>query len=235
MFAVRDQRGTTLIELIVGISMSMVVLVAVVTMTASVLHHTDRINRRVDANSRGRPVMTRIVQGLHSACVTSHIVPIQTGSTGTSISFLSKTGSAVGPTPDLHTISLSGGALTENVYQANNNTPPGYGGFTTRISGPTTLLSNVAAPGGVVFRYYDFVTGTGLLNTTPLTTPLTDTSAARAAYVTIAFTSMPGRINGASQGVNTQDPNSPLVMNSGVDLRLENAGQYPNQDNLPCV
>jgi hypothetical protein len=46
---------------------------------------------------------------------------------------------------------------------------------------------------------------------------------------------MPGRINGASQGVNTQDPNSPPVMNSGVDLRLENAGQYPNQDNLPCV
>jgi Tfp pilus assembly protein PilW len=224
-----------MVELLVGISMSLVVLAAVVTMTASVLHHTDRVNRRVDATSRGRPVMTRIVQELHSACVTSHIVPIQTGSTGTSISFLSKTGSGVGPTPDLHTIAFSGGALTESVYRANSNTPPTWGGFTTRTSGPTTLLNNVVAPGGVIFRYYDFVTGTGLLSTTPLTTPLTDTTAARAAYVTISFTSLPGRIDGTRQGVNTQDPNSPLLMNSGVDLRLENAGQYPNQDNLPCV
>jgi hypothetical protein len=53
--------------------------------------------------------------------------------------------------------------------------------------------------------------------------------------VTISFASLPGTIDGTRQGVNLQDPNSPLLMNSGVDLRLENAGQYPNQDNLPCV
>ena len=229
MLAVRDQRGFTLVEMLVAVSMSLIVLLAVVSLTVSVLHHTERVNRRVDANSRGRPVMTRIVQGLHSACVTSHIVPIQTGSTGTSISFLSKSGAGVGPTPDLHTISLSGGALTESIYQANNSTPPTWGGFTTRISGPTTLLTNVAAPGGVIFRYYDFVTGTGALSTTPLTTPLTDTSAARTSYVTIAFASQP------TKGVSQQDTGSPLVMQSGIDLRLENAGQYPNQDNLPCV
>lgn len=232
MHTMRDQRGMTIVELLVGISMSLVVLAAVAAMTSSVLHHQDRIVRRVDANSRGRPVMTRIVQGLHSACVTSHIVPIRTdisgaGSTGTSISFLSKSGSGVAPTPDLHTISFSGGTLTERVYRANGSTPPDWGGFSAPIGPPTTLLTNVTAPGGVIFRYYDFINGA--LSTTPLPVPLSTTNAARVSYVTVTFSSQP------SNGVNIQDPGSPLVMNSGVDLRLENAGQYPNQDNLPCV
>ena len=91
----------------------------------------------------------------------------------------------------------------------------------------TALLTNVSAPGGTIFRYYDFINGA--LSTTPLPVPLTDTNAARVSYVTVTFTSSP------SNGINIQDPGSPLVMNSGVDLRLENAGQYPNQDNLPCV
>ena len=229
MHTMRDQRGMTIVELLVGISMTLVVLAAVATLTSSVLHHQDRIVRRVDANSRARPVMTRIVQGLHSACVTSHIVPVRTGSTGTSISFLSRSGAGVGPTPDLHTITLSGGTLTERVYRANGTTPPDWGGFTTEIGPPrgTALLTNVSAPGGAIFRYYDFINGA--LSTTPLPVPLTDTNAARVSYVTVTFTSSP------SNGVNIQDPGSPLVMNSGVDLRLENAGQYPNQDNLPCV
>jgi hypothetical protein len=233
VLAVRDQRGYTFIELIVSIGMAMVVLTAVFALTSSVIHHQDRIARRVDSNSRGRPVMTRIIQNLHSACVTSHIVPVRTGSTGTSIDFLSKSGSAPGLIPDMHRITYSGGSLTETVFRANGTTPPDWGGFTTAISGPNTLLTNVAAPGGVVFRYYAY--SNGALSATPLPTPLSDTNAALTSYVTVSFLSQPGRIDGSRAGVNTQDPNSPLVMNSGVDLRLENAGQYPNQDNLPCV
>jgi Tfp pilus assembly protein PilW len=221
----RDERGTTMIELLVSISATLVVMMGVVTLTTTVLHHQDRINRRVDANSRGRPVMTRMVQGLHSACVTSHIVPIRTGSTGTSITFLSKSGSAVGPTPDLHTISLSGSTLRETVFPMTG-TAPNWTPLGTPSSN-SALLTNVGAPGGVIFRYYDFVNGA--LSTTPLPTPLSDTNAARVSYVTIAFTVSP------SAGVSSQDLGSPMLLNSGADLRLENAGQYPNQDNLPCI
>jgi hypothetical protein len=216
-----------MIELLVSISGTLVVMMAVVTLTTAVLHHQTRIINRVDVNSRVRPVMTRIVQGLHSACVTSHIVPIQSGSTGTSISFLSKTGSAVGPTPDLHTISLSGSTLRETVFPMTG-TAPNWTPLGTPSSN-RAMLTNVSAPGGVIFRYYDFVTGTGAISTTPLATPLDATSAARAAYVTVSFTSSPSR------GISTQDPGSPLLLTSGVDLRLENAGNYPNQDNLPCI
>jgi hypothetical protein len=214
-----------MIELLVSISATLVVMIGVVTLTTTVLHHQDRINRRVDANSRGRPVMTRMVQELHSACVTSHIVPIRTGSTGTSITFLSKSGSAVGPTPDLHTISLSGSTLRETVFPMTG-TPPNWTPLGTPSSN-SALLTNVGAPGGVIFRYYDFINGA--LSTTPLPTPLSDTNAARVSYVTIAFTVSP------SAGVSSQDLGSPMLLNSGADLRLENAGQYPNQDNLPCI
>jgi Tfp pilus assembly protein PilW len=230
MLAMRDQHGSTMVELLVSISATLIVFTAVITLTTAVLHHQDRINRRVDATSRARPVMTRIVQELHSACVTSHIVPVRAPSSGTSISFLSKSGSGVGLTPDLHKISLSGTTLTETVTPATPGSIPPSWDFSGSASSPRTLLTNVAAPGGVMFRYYDFVTGTGALNTTPLATPLVDTTTApRAAYVTVSFTSSP------RAGVSTLDPKSPLLLTSGVDLRLENAGQYPNQDNLPCI
>ena len=226
MRRLREERGFTIVELLVSVSASLIVMTGIVTLTTTVMHHQSRISHRVDANSLARPAMTRIVQGLHSACVTSHIVPVQTGSTGTSISFLSKSGSAVGPTPDLHRVYLSGTALKEAVYLPTGGTAPNWT-FSATPASDRALLPRVAAPGGVIFRYYDFVNGA--LNTTPLPTPLSDTNAARVSYVTISFTNSPSR------GVSTQDPNSPVMLTSGVDLRLENAGQYPNQDNLPCI
>jgi hypothetical protein len=222
----RDEGGSTMTELLVSVGAALVVMMAVVTMTTAVLHGQDRINRRVDANSRVRPVMTRIVQELHSACVTSHIVPIQAGSSGTSMSFLSKSGSAVGPTPDLHRIYLNGTTLRESVYPPTGGTAPSWT-FSGTASSDRALLTKVSAPSGVVFRYYDFVSGA--LSANPLATPLIDTTAPRVAYVTATFTSAPSR------GVSSQDLNSSLVLTDGVDLRLESAGQYPNQDNLPCV
>jgi Tfp pilus assembly protein PilW len=224
----RDQRGFTIAELLVSMGAAMVVMTGVVTLTTTVIHSEARITNRVDAASRARPAMTRIVQELHSACVTSHIVPVRTGSTGTSITFFSKSGSGVGPAPELHTISLNGTRLMETTTPAT----PGSIAPNWDFSGSSSsrlLLTNVAAPGGVIFRYFDFVTGTGALNTTPLAVPLTDTTSARAAYLTVSFTSSPGA------GASAVDPASPLVLTNGVDLRLENAGQYPNQDNLPCV
>ena len=222
----RDERGSTMIELIVSIGSTLVVMMGVVTLTTAVLHHQDRINRRVDANSRARPVLTRMVQELHSACVTSHIVPIQAGSTATSMTFLSKSGSAVGPIPDLHTISLNGTALREVVYPATGGTAPSWTFSGTPLS-DVSVLTNVSAPAGTLFRYYDFVNGA--LSANPLPTPLTATNAARVSYVAISFTSSP------RAGVSTQDPGSPLMLTDSVDLRLESAGQFPNQDNLPCI
>ena len=222
----RDEDGLTIIELLATIPAMIAVLAATGMMVTTSLHNQDRINKRVDANQRARPVMTQIVQALHSSCVAPRIVPVLAGSTGTSISFLSQPGSAVSPTPDLHVISLSGTTLTDTTYPATGGAAPNWTFSGTSSGPPRQLLTNAAAPGGTMFRYYQFVNGS--LSPTTLTTPLSPIDAAHTANVDISFTSSP--TNGPGL-----DANSPLMLNDSVDLRLEAAGQYPNQDNLPCV
>jgi prepilin-type N-terminal cleavage/methylation domain-containing protein len=230
--SLRDQRGFTLIELLVSMAAGVIVTSTVVMITTVALHNQDRIARRVDANQRARPVMTRMIQELHSACVAPRIVPILAGSTGTSISFLSKPGSTVSPTPDKHVIAFSGTTLSESLFTATGGSAPGPWTFsgTASPNSPGPLLTNVTAPSGVMFRYFQFVNGA--LSTTPATTPLSATDAAKTAVVSISFVSSPSN---AVKPVSNFDPNSPISFTDSADLRLEAAGQYPNQDNLPCV
>jgi Tfp pilus assembly protein PilW len=223
----RDEDGFTMMELLVSMAAGIIVITTVVLMTTVALHNQDRIARRVDANQRGRPVMTRIVQELHSACVAPRIVPVLSGSSGTSISFLSKSGSAVTPTPDLHVISLGGTTLNETTYPATAGAAPGPWTFSGTASSTRQVLTGVTAPSGVMFRYFSFVNGA--LSTTPLATPPNATDAAHTSVVSVSFASSP------SNGVSNFDSNSPINFTDSADLRLEAAGQYPNQDNLPCV
>jgi Tfp pilus assembly protein PilW len=223
--ALRDERGLTIVELLASIPAALAVLVATGMMTTTSVHNQDRINKRVDANQRARPVMTRIVQELHSACVAPRIVPVLAGSTATSISFLSQSGSAVSPTPDLRVLSLSGTTLNESIYPATSGAAPSWT-FSGTPSSTSQVMTDVAAPSGIMFRYYQFVGGS--LSPTPLSVPLSSVDAAHTANVDISFTSSP-------RGGPGLDASSPLMLNDSVDLRLEAAGQYPNQDNLPCV
>jgi hypothetical protein len=236
----REEDGLTMPELLVTMLSATVIFLAIVMMTTTALRNQDRISRRVDASSRVRPVMTHIVQELHSACVAQHVAPIiantttgKDASTGTQLSFITKSGSSVTPTPEQHVITLSGGTLTEAVYSPPlSGSQPGPWTFPSVpvINPPPRLLTNVSAPATGLFQYFDFVNGA--LDTTPTPTPLTAADAAKTAIVKITMTSAPGR---GTRGISAWDPNSPLVVSDSVDLRLENAGQYPNQDNLPCV
>jgi Tfp pilus assembly protein PilW len=232
MRAIRDEGGFTLVELLMTMLTSLVIMSAIVMMLTVSLRNQDRINKRVDANQRVRPVMTHIVQELHSACIAPRMTPIigdgtTSGSTGTRISFLSKSGATVTPTPDLHVISLSGGTLSESVYPATGGTQPGPWTFSPTASSTSQLLTQVSAPASGMFQYYDFVNGQ--VDTAPTAVPLSATDAAKAAIVKVTMSSSP------TKGVSTFDPGSPLVVSNSADLRLENAGQFPNQDNLPCV
>lgn len=234
MRVLREQSGFTLVELLMTMLASLIVMSAIVMMTTTALRNQDRINRRVDASQRVRPVLTRIMQELHSACVAPRITPVigdgtTNGSTGTRITFLSKGDATVSPTPDLHVISLSGGTLSETVYPATGGAAPNWTFSGTPVTGwnARPLLTNVSAPAAGLFQYFDFVNGQ--VDTSPTTVPLSATDAAKAAIVKVTLSSSP------TQGVSTFDPNSPLVVSDSADLRLENAGQFPNQDNLPCV
>jgi hypothetical protein len=224
-----DERGFTLVELLVSMSAFIVVLGAILMMTTVATHNQDRIAKRVAANQRARPVMTRIIDNLHSACVAPRVAPVLAGSTGTSISFVSKSGSDVSPTPDRRQITLSGSppTLSESVYPATGGAPPSWT-FSTTPSSSQQLLTDVEqAPGVPVFRYYRFVGSQ--LSSTPLPTPLNATDAARTAHVSVTFTTAP------SGGASSLDTKSPITISDSATMRLESASSNPAEENVPCV
>jgi hypothetical protein len=232
--SLRDQRGTTVIEMLAGIIGFVVLFGAIMEMTIVATHNQDRISYRVAANQRARPAVTRIMDGLRSGCVAPRVAPVQAGSTSTQMAYLSRYGSDVSPLPDRRVLTLTGTTLSEQVFPATGGTPPVWTfsgtpltNFTSPPRTPPIALTRVTAPGGVMFRYFDYVNG--VLSTTPLPVPLSSTNAARTAYVTVSLTVQPAR------GVSSQDPGSPITLTDSVDLRLESAGQVTGLDNLPCM
>jgi hypothetical protein len=234
MSRLKRQAGFTVIELLAGMIGFVVLFGAIMEMTIVATHNHDRISQRVGANQRARPMMTRIMDGLRSACVAPRVAPIAPGSTATSMTFVSKSGQAVTPVPDRRILTLTGTTLTENVFRATGGTAPSWTFSGTPEPGyPRTLMTNVTAPGGVMFRYYDYVNGQ--LNPNPLPVPLSATNAARTAYVAVSLTVRPISTINSPGGVSSQDTRSPITLSDGADLRLESAGQVTATDNLPCM
>lgn len=223
---IRSERGFTMVELLVSMIAFIAVFSAIMMMVTVATRSQDRIAQRVNADQLARPTMTRIMDSLHSACVAPRIAPIATGSTATSMTFISKSGSAVTPVPDRRVLTLSGTNLTETVYPATGGSAPSWT-FSGTPSSTQTLMRNVTAPSGVLFRYYDYVGGQ--LSATPLPVPLSSTNAARTAHVEVSLSVQPSR------GTSNFDTKSPITLNDSASLRLESAGQVTGQDNLPCT
>jgi hypothetical protein len=240
----RDESGFTVIEMLAGIIGFTAIFGAIMQMTIVATHQQDQIALRVAADSRARPTLTRVMDNVRSGCVAPRVTPIQAGSTSTQMSYLSRAGSEVSPVPDRRVLTFlpASGSLPprmeEQVYPATGGTPPIWTFSGTPLTlaqfqsppnprrNPPAFLSNVSAPGGVAFRYYDY--DNGQLSTTPLPVPLSSTSASRAAFVTVSMTVLPSREN-------IQDPNSRITLTDSADLRLESAGQITAVDNLPCM
>jgi type II secretory pathway pseudopilin PulG len=226
---IRHEDGFTLVELLVGIAISMLTMSMIAMMVVASTHNQSRVAKRVEANQRVRPVLSRMVDELHSACVATRIAPVigdstVNGSTATRITFLSQAGDDVSPLPDKHVIYLSGTSLKEDVYPGTGGVSPTwtFGTPTTR-----TLLTGVSAPSGAMFTYYRFQNGTLALDA-PLAVPLSAANSALTAYVTLAITAAPT----AGAG---QDAKSPITLSDAADLRLQPASQIATQDNLPCT
>jgi hypothetical protein len=227
----RDEGGFTLVELMIGSAVSLVVLGAILTMTQVAADSQNRVVQRTYANQRGRPAMDRIVDRLHSACVSPGLAPVRTGSTESSMILYSKSGSAVNPAPNRYVISLSGGSLTET-EAAGTGTEPSNWTFGTPSS-PYTLVNGVGAAtvgeppaSAPLFRYYAYEEGH--VASAPLPVPLSTEDAARTVQVDIAFSVGP-------TGGTPSDPGSPIVLTDSATLRIEPASEDSAQVNLPCV
>jgi Tfp pilus assembly protein PilV len=167
----RHQSGFTLVELVVAMAMGIVVMLALSSIMIAMLHQSQRTFTRVDATRQARVALNNIDNELHSACVDGS-PPIQAGSTGTTLKFLSYYGNGPSPTPVWHQLTFSGSTLTDNRYAATQNptylstgTGPPWVQGSALTPASVTLLSNVSQQlnGALlvpVFRYFRYMQAT---------------------------------------------------------------------------
>lgn len=152
----REESGLTLIELLVTIGAAIVVVGALYGIQRVALFESGRVFARVDATQEARIVMTNIESLLHSSCVADGVTPVQPGSTGTSLAFISKYGGAATLIPEKHVISLSGDQLTDATYPRSGGTAPNWT-FSSTPNGTRTLVGGAEQSGSTpVFRYYAY-------------------------------------------------------------------------------
>jgi hypothetical protein len=225
-----DERGATMVELIVSTATGLIVLSALTMVIVVSMHANARVSARVDATQRARLVVTKVLQQLHSACVAPRIAPIQTGSTGTSLRFIHappSQGAAVAPMPTFTEITLSDGVLTQTDWPGTGGSSPNWTYSATSTT--TELLSGVGpiAPSSSIFSYY--ASSNGSLAPTPQTTPLEATATPLTIQVRMALSASPSR--GDSP---VADPGAAANVRTGATLRLTPPSFNEAAPALPC-
>jgi len=86
--AVRDERGFTLIEVLVALITGLIVTMALFSVLEFSMNQTTRLSDITQANQLGRTTMTHIVDELHSACLSAGFNPIQESSTESKLVFV---------------------------------------------------------------------------------------------------------------------------------------------------
>jgi Tfp pilus assembly protein PilW len=221
-----DERGTTLAELVIGTALAMVILSALTLLILTSMHATARVTARVHATQNARLSLVRVIEELHSACVTPKIAPIQAGSTGTILSFshaLASEGSSATAKTIFSTIALSGTSLVQTDRASLGGMPPVP---SKTVLGTQTLASNITPtpPSSKIFTYYSYSKGA----LTELTQKELDaTTAGSVIQVKVAFTGLPPstRISDSSVGAS--------VENSAM-LRLTPPSFQTAAGALPC-
>lgn len=204
---VSDERGTTLIEMLVALASGLVITVALTGLVITTLHGSARVTSRVHATQRARIVLTRVMEELHSSCIAPEIAPIQEKSSGTSLRFIHQVGAAVQPTPILSVISLSGTTLSQSDYETTGGVAPNWT-FAEKASSSRTLLTGVSpiSPSSSIFNYYRYTNGT--ISSTPQSTPLDSTGSALTVEVQTALTAAPESTPVADKGASATVQNS---------------------------
>ena len=253
--ALRDERGFTLIELIVATMAGIIVAAATSAVVIASVHFSSNFGNRVDANQEGRVAMEKITQALNSSCVATGVTPLvgtpaptgmvggaASGSDASDAVFYSSLTDSPTIEPNEVEISLTGTAPSQQLVMytyANTNTvgtaPPWTFSTTANPSGGFVLLPDAAQAtinGAVkpVFQYFSYDTATGQMNTTPLPVPLSATDASNTAEVTVSFEALP-----SNKGANLSAPGAGANISDSVVLKLTPASSAPNGSNTPCT
>lgn len=160
----RSNDGFMLTELLVAIVAGLVVIGALYTILEVSLHQTTRLTNQTAANQLGRTAMAKILEDLHTTCLSPGFTPVQQQSTPTKLIFISASGGeAVLPKAQKHALvwSQSAQTLTDEVYEDTGGSWPEFQFASSTPSSTTQLathISNYESEGKAepVFAYYKY-------------------------------------------------------------------------------
>lgn len=181
----RGQGGFTLVELMIGLSIGLLVVLGGLDILDSTLRISRTTQARVDSAQRGRTAMETLTRELRSQVCLSAAAPALTTATSSNVIFYVNLGQ-VDAVPERHEIALSGGDVILRRW-VGTGTPPSMTWPGTPTS-TRTLLENVSTYGGTPFlRYYAWQNGNPVLPTTLLPAPLTTANLAKPVKISLSF------------------------------------------------
>ncbi|HEY5430858.1 MAG TPA: prepilin-type N-terminal cleavage/methylation domain-containing protein [Solirubrobacteraceae bacterium] len=242
-----DDRGFTLVELLVALSAGIVVLFGATSLIIVSFHFSSRIADSVNAVQEGRTAMEQLLQELNSGCLVNDVSPVQAttaagitpavNTDGNDLVFVTGLGDSATATPTEHVIAIQNGALIDTAYPNTGGSPPALNTPATWTFSATPklrriLLERVTQINGStpLFQYLSFAnasnpTANSLVNAAPLSPlPLTAVAAPSVAEVDIAWQA------GPSDGLT--DPTRALAIRDSAVFRLTPAS--PTGTNYPC-
>ncbi|HSS41561.1 MAG TPA: hypothetical protein VLK37_03320 [Solirubrobacterales bacterium] len=222
-----NEDGYTMIELMTALAAGVVVFAGLTLVIMATMHQSTRTQNRVHATQEARLVVQKVVTEMHSACVAAEVAPVQPNSNANAVAYVYQTGSGAALTPVLHEVVLSGSSLNMLTYPATSGSTPSWT-FSTTASATKTLMTNVApvSTGAPVFSYYAYGSN-GIVSSTPLTTPLSTTDAAKTVQVNVAL-----KVN--TRAAPNPDPNGGAIVQNQAFLRFSPPSASSTVANFPC-
>lgn len=214
----RDERGFTLIEVMVAMVVGLVVIGALFAILEVSLKQTARLTDRVQSQQLGSGAMAKIIDPMRSGCISREATPVMEGSTPSKLIFTTAFSESTTPEPKevfKETVEYSGHKLTSTTQPASSGSWPNY-----TFSGSSTkavIAENVYMPSGREgpFRYFKYTTedakaastsstaSISALEAFTTTGALSEKEAEKVASVEVAFEALPSdsdtRLNRASQ------------------------------------
>lgn len=229
----RDQRGLTLIELLVAMIAGLVVSLAAFSILDTSLSQSARIADRVSADQRGRTAMEKIMLKLHSSCVAAKTTPVEPGSEANKLLIISQTGSEASFSKVLlHKVYLEKGNLIDAAYPNTGAKPAPNWEFSGAPESTQTLLTGVTQSESSektlipIFQYYRYEGSA--LSKTALSTPLKEKEAEETAAIVVSFTTTP-----ESGTADKRAGERSVNLTDTAVLRFSPAS--PSASNLPCA
>jgi prepilin-type N-terminal cleavage/methylation domain-containing protein len=211
-----DERGFTLIEMLVTLAIGTIVLLGAYTLADAVGHAQTRISDRSESIARGRTAMEQLVQQLRSqVCLGPGYPAIAYGDANEVTFYADLADTTFVPQKRDIKFSAAAGTITETDYTgavSSSTTGPPFT-FSATPARTRVILDHVKAQvsGATTlpfFTYYSFDGGNPVRPANLLATPLGTTDIQRVVQISVNFSALPSR-----GGSSASTPGEPFTAN----------------------